>query len=558
MDSCDSHKVENLHNHDMDHDSYQRIRPYSSRHSKRLISKHVQSLENHFGDNSSNAYDVHEIDSIPTVTESMEDDFQSCYSDFDADEDYDSDCSPISTASEFESSDEESNFLERLAEFDEDSDSDTEEKDSFSFREAFASWAISRNICQNAIDELLSIFRKFPWGQSMPKSCRSLVGTLRKVSLKPCAAGNYFHFGILTQLLKVLSVIDENSIPVEIVLKISVDGIPMSKSGKSQLWPLTGLISNLEFQRVFLIGLWQGESKPSNVNEFLREFIEEAKKLSDEGFTFRGKRIRFQIVLYICDAPARSFLKCIKSHTGFFGCPYCIQEGEYHGRTVFLETDSRLRTDFSFRQRVQEEHHLGDPDLEKLNCDMVLDFPNFPQHLIDLGVTRKMMRKWIVGPRPHKLRPAQIQQLSIRMVELQVFIPFEFARIPRSLDFFPQLKSTELALFNSYVGPIVLKNILPEREYKNFLVFHVAVKLMSSKKYCHSLNTYIKNLLIFFVNDSCVIYGQEFLSYNVHNLLHLGDQIFGFGPLYNFSAYPFESFYQIFKKLVRKGNQVLQ
>lgn len=64
--------------------------------------------------------------------------------------------------------------------------------------------------------------------------------------------------------------------------------------------------------------------------------------------------------------------------------------------------------------------------------------------------------------------------------------------------------------------------------------------------------------MIFFVNDSCVIYGQEFLSYNVHNLLHLGDQILRFGPLYNFSAYPFQSFYQIFKKLVRKGNQVLQ
>ena len=355
-----------------------------------------------------------------------------------------------------------------------------------------------------------------------------------------------------------LSVIDDNSIPVEILLKISVDGVPLSKSSKSQLWPLTAMIANLEFERVFLIGLWHGESKPSDVNEYLREFIEEAKKLSDEGFTFRGKRIRFQIVLYICDAPARSFLKCIKSHTGFFGCPYCIQEGEYHGRTVFLHTDSGLRTDFSFRKRVHEEHHLGDPDLEKLNCDMVLDFPNCPQHLIDLGVTRKMMRKWIVGPRPHKLRPAEIQQLSNDMVELQVFIPFEFARKTRSLDFFPQFKSTELALFNSYVGPIVLKNILPEREYNNFIVFHVAVKLMSSKKYCHSLNSYIKNLLIFFVNDSCVIYGKEFLSYNVHNLLHLGDQILRFGPLYNFSVYPFESFYQIFKKFVRKGNQVLQ
>jgi thiaminase len=76
MDSSDIHKVENLHNHDMDdmdHNSYQRwIRPYSSRHSRRLISQHVQSLENHFGDNSSIAYDVNEIDSIPTVAESME------------------------------------------------------------------------------------------------------------------------------------------------------------------------------------------------------------------------------------------------------------------------------------------------------------------------------------------------------------------------------------------------------------------------------------------------------------------------------------------------------
>ncbi len=82
MDSIDNHKVEHLHNHDIDnmgHNGYQRIRPYSSRHSRCLISQHVQSLENHFGDKSSNACDVNPIDSIPTVTEPMKDDFQSCY-----------------------------------------------------------------------------------------------------------------------------------------------------------------------------------------------------------------------------------------------------------------------------------------------------------------------------------------------------------------------------------------------------------------------------------------------------------------------------------------------
>lgn len=118
---------------------------------------------------------------------------------------------------------------------------------------------------------------------------------------------------------------------------------------------MTGLITNLEFQRVVIFGLWHGDSKPSDVNEYLREFIEEAKKLLDDGFTFRGKRIRFRIVLYICDAPARSsFLKCIKSHTGFFGCPLPTAFNTIFN-TVFLETDSRLRTDFSFRKRVHEE-----------------------------------------------------------------------------------------------------------------------------------------------------------------------------------------------------------
>lgn len=200
--------------------------------------------------------------------------------------------------------------------------------------------------------------------------------------------------------------------------------------------------------------------------------IDEAKQLSDEGFTFRGKRIRFKIILYVCDQQARFFLKYTKSHRGFFGCPYCIQESEYHGRTVFLETDPTLRTDFSFRERIHEEHHFGDSDLEKLNCNMILDFPNCP-HLIDLGVKRKLiMRKWVVGPRPHKLHPAEIQQLKNRMVALEMFIPVEFARKTRSKEFLPQFKSTELALFNSCVGPVVLQNILPEREFKNFLVFH--------------------------------------------------------------------------------------
>ncbi|XP_032780332.1 uncharacterized protein LOC116918704 [Daphnia magna] len=542
-----------------------RTEPYSSHHRRRLISQTIQQLNVFFQASENHVNEVNAIDLVSnTVVENpllsdtpAEDDFQSCFSDFDDEECYDTDASPLPTASEYETSDDDSRLLDRLAEFDNESDSDIDgdRNDSVTFKQAIALWAVTRRICQNAVDELLSIFRKYPWGQTMPKSCRSLVKSMRKIPLKTCAGGHYFHFGIFAQLVKILPLINDDRVPEEIQLVISTDGVPLSKSSKSQFWPLTGLIGNIDFRKVFIIGLWHGQSKPSNANEFLKEFIFEAKQLSADSFSYRGKRIRFKIVLYVCDAPARSFVKFIKSHSGFFGCPYCIQEGEYHGWTLFLKNVSVLRTDFSFRQRVHEEHHVGNSDLETLNCDMILDFPNCPQHLIDLGVTRKLMRKWFSGPRPNKLRPAEILKLSTRMVELEKFIPFEFARKPRSIDFFPQFKSTEFALFNS---PVVLQNILPEREFKNFLVFHVAVKLMSSKKYCYSLNDYIKTLLLFFVVDCLAIYGDEFISYNVQNLLHLGEQILRFGPLYKFSAYLFESYYQIFKKVLRKGNQVLQ
>lgn len=61
-----------------------------------------------------------------------------------------------------------------------------------------------------------------------------------------------------------------------------------------------------------------------------------------------------------------------------------------------------------------------------------------------------------------------------------------------------------------------------------------------------------------FVKRSERLYGRDFVSYNVHNLMHLIADVERFGTLYSFSAYRFEHFYGTIKQYLRKNDKPLQ
>lgn len=48
------------------------------------------------------------------------------------------------------------------------------------------------------------------------------------------------------------------------------------------------------------------------------------------------------------------------------------------------------------------------------------------------------------------------------------------------------------------------------------------------------------------------------MSHNVHNLLHICDDVNHFGPLDMLSAFPFENHMQVLKKFVRKGDKPIE
>ncbi|KAB0804630.1 hypothetical protein PPYR_01600 [Photinus pyralis] len=113
-----------------------------------------------------------------------------------------------------------------------------------------------------------------------------------------------------------------------------------------------------------------------------------------------------------------------------------------------------------------------------------------------------------------------------------------FSRKPRSLHFVDKWKATEFRQFLLYTGPFALKGELPNDQYKHFLLFHVAIRR--------------------FVEDFDLFYGDNSITYNVHNLIHLTDDEKINGPLDNFSAFPYENFMKDIKICVNSSNFQLQ
>ena len=69
---------------------------------------------------------------------------------------------------------------------------------------------------------------------------------------------------------------------------------------------------------------------------------------------------------------------------------------------------------------------------------------------------------------------------------------------------------------------------------------------------------YANDLLRLFVKTSSKIYGDKFVSFNVHCLIHLAQDVINHGSLDEFSAFCFENKLQIIKNMLKKSGRPLQ
>lgn len=417
------------------------------------------------------------------------------------------------------------------------------------FRSFLAKWRTENNITDSAMDALLLEVRKHGH-PTLPKCSKTLLNTSQQAKhFEKIGDGIYVHIGLKINLNAYCLALKTNKFPIpqKIVLDFNMDGVNYSKSTNCSLWLIQASFRNTEWDPC-VIGCYYGKTKPK-CNDFLKCFVEEIKELIMNGFSFGHDVVNIELGTICNDTPANSYVRASKGHAGYYSCVKCVQKGLNLDRCmIFPYIKSPLRTDYDFRERTQPEHHVGDSIIENIpTIDMVKSFCIDEMHVVHLGVVKKLIKMWV-----DTSEKSQRVSFERNISRIEEYRPKEIHRTIRNLTYFNQYKAKEFRTFLLFTGPAILLNLLDKKKYEHFMLLHVAMKKLGQKDCSNS----VQLLLEKFVSDFKKIYNLNKITYVVHSLIHLCDDVKQNGSLQ--SAYKFENNSGKIARTIKHGTNVAQ
>lgn len=418
------------------------------------------------------------------------------------------------------------------------------------------------------METLLKVLKKYH--PELPSSKKTLMQSSLKFSNlikkfnsdNPSDDSKFVYIGIARNLIN--RVYLENYLNDKVKLQFNIDGLPLFKSSSIEFHPILGKIHDKKIAfKPFTIAVYCGIGAPHPVDHFLSEFVDELNYLLENGVVIGCKSFKVLVHCFICDKPARSLIKCIIHHGGYFACERCVVEGIYYNkRVVYPSTSCALRTDKSFRSKNDSKHHQTNKTspLTRIipKIDMVKLFLLDIMHLVFLGVMKKFFGYWL-GTGLGKLKKEDIIRISQRLMNISDQVPVEFQRTTRSLGEIAKWKATEFRFFLLYCGIFVLMGILPDNNFKHFTLLHVATRILSCEDLLRRYACKLRGYLKVFVLASQKLYGLESQILNVHSLVHVVDDVKTMScSLSHLTAFPFENLLGKIKKSLRSGYKPLE
>ncbi|KAK3910778.1 Flagellar biosynthetic protein FlhB [Frankliniella fusca] len=400
-------------------------------------------------------------------------------------------------------------------------------------RQEILEWTLSGGISMAKVDDLLK--RLKPVHQNLPLSYKTLLKTPRKVDIVDCGNGSLWYCGITSQLHRILTQEYLTSYN-EIAIDINIDSVPLFNKSSTNFVPILGRLV--------------GENHPFVID----------------------KRYNFRIRHYILDQKARASIKCVKGVRGYFCCEKCTVRGtDYKNRMCLLNHNCALRTDESFIDLVADlmvpkTKHFDDKEIDShvngvsplLRCEtkLVSKFRLDSMHLVYKGVFSRWLEFLWSGYGNYSLSLREKREISSLLESFRKWCPCDFNRKPFAIKS-EKLKAAELRRILLYDGLVAFKK-LDKNVLKNFLLLHVSIYILCSPVFFRELNDEADTFLRAFVTHSKSLFGEEFIVYNVHSLVHLSSECLEHGPLDSFGAFPYENFLGMIKSRITSRAKPLQ
>ncbi|EFN82089.1 hypothetical protein EAI_00989, partial [Harpegnathos saltator] len=208
-------------------------------------------------------------------------------------------------------------LLDKSMQSDENSNYENEENDDedeqVEFRQWLRKWNFKHNITIQACRELLVKLKLYH--SNLPLDPRTLNETPKVTSIVKFSNGSYVHVGLISGLERHLENSGlKNVHRKKIGLDVNIDGINITKSYVTDVWPILCRSLDLIDERPYVVGIFVGSGKLDNLDKYLQEFISEILKFQNNGLVLNGVMHEVYIRCFICDAPARQYLKRIIGH----------------------------------------------------------------------------------------------------------------------------------------------------------------------------------------------------------------------------------------------------
>ncbi|KAB7501508.1 hypothetical protein Anas_14101 [Armadillidium nasatum] len=283
----------------------------------------------------------------------------------------------------------------------------------------------------------------------------------------------------------------------DLTFNFSLDGAPLSKSSTMQAWPIFITINEIDlkfrFKNIFTAGFWISVTyKSDKITKISRIFP----------------------LFCVADAPAKAKILNFTNHSGYSSCNYCEIHGIYESNAVRFPygNNAQLRTKKEWQKCARIAMNTNKAvkgikgstpltDLQGFN--IIWGAPPDYMHIILLGVMRTLF---------------------------------------------------ELYFTNTgnpwYIGSPKQQNILPEEYYNHILHLRAGLMLLLKRAVAKDdvikANEHFHNFVCYFE----ILFGVQYSTFNIHMLLHLSQSVKKCGPLWGYSAFPFENNLRIFRTLI--------